>query len=311
MLAFLVALCGAPTAHAAALLQKIVITPSSGCGLLTAYVAGTGLPAWSGPAPSCGTGGLTLGFNQGNTPPPVASPNSRGVAMAGSALAQAWRLTGVPDGARMGYQIAAPPGITINEVVYDDSQLQNIANARGWIGFTYWNGGTASVHPNGTALDAADSGPRWTLTWTPPTGGSSCGASRRSARGRVRSSSASLTVYATETQGPSIAPSADPTSLWNQHGWVWNPPGDAWPLPLTATDPGGICSLSVQAGASPPVADPSLPGPTDSSWQECEPVSWTAAVDTSDYVSSSAQLPITLAGDERSRAPECDRCRKR
>ena len=59
----------------------------------------------------------------------------------------------------MGYQIAAPPGITINQVVYDESQLQNIANGHGWIGFTYWNGGTAPVHPNGTAVDAAASGP--------------------------------------------------------------------------------------------------------------------------------------------------------
>ena len=59
----------------------------------------------------------------------------------------------------MGYQITAPPGMTMNKVVYDDSQLQNIANGRGWIGFTYWNGGTAQVHPNGTAIDAAASRP--------------------------------------------------------------------------------------------------------------------------------------------------------
>ena len=59
----------------------------------------------------------------------------------------------------MGYQISAPPGITINQVYYDDSQLQNIANGRGWIGFTYWNGGTAPVHTNGTAVDAAAPGP--------------------------------------------------------------------------------------------------------------------------------------------------------
>jgi hypothetical protein len=156
-LAFLMALCGAPPAHAAALLQKIVIAPSSGCGLLTAYTAGAGLPAWSGPAPSCGTGPFTLAFNQGNTPLP-ATP-SQGIGMAGSALSRAWLLTGVPNGARMGYQISAPPGITINQVVYDENLLQNIGNARGWIGFTYWNGGTAPVHPNGTAVDAAASGP--------------------------------------------------------------------------------------------------------------------------------------------------------
>ena len=164
MLAFLVTLCGAPTAHATALLQKIVIAPSSGCGLLTAYTAGTGLPAWSGPAPSCGTGAFTLAFNQGNTPPPPTP--SQGVGTAGSALSRAWLLTGVPNGARMGYQITAPSGITINQVVYDESQLQNIGNARGWIGFTYWNGGTTPVHPNGTAVDAAASGP--SSDWTAP-----------------------------------------------------------------------------------------------------------------------------------------------
>ena len=69
-------------------------------------------------------------------------------------------------GSKDGYQITAPPGITINKVVYDDSQLQNIANGRGWIGFTYWNGGTAPVHPNGTAVDAAASGPSLDTTWT-------------------------------------------------------------------------------------------------------------------------------------------------
>jgi hypothetical protein len=140
-------------------LKPIVITPSSGCGLLTAYTAGTGLPAWSGPAPSCGSGAFTLGFNQGNTPPPAAPSHSSGVATAGNALLSAWVLTSVHDGARMGYQIVAPQGLTITKVEYDTSQLQNIANGRGWIGFTYWNGGTAQVHPDGTAVDAAASGP--------------------------------------------------------------------------------------------------------------------------------------------------------
>ena len=70
--AFAAGVCVAPAAARAAqpLPQPIVITPSSGCGLLTAYMAGTVWPAWSGPAPSCGTGALTLAFNQGNTPPP-------------------------------------------------------------------------------------------------------------------------------------------------------------------------------------------------------------------------------------------------
>src|SRR5690242_2403517 len=87
------------TAGLAAPLSQIAITPSSGCGLLTAYTAGTGLPAWSGPAPSCGAGTFTLAFNQGNTRAP--GTLSQGVGTAGSALSRAWLLTGVPDGARM------------------------------------------------------------------------------------------------------------------------------------------------------------------------------------------------------------------
>ena len=114
LVAFAAALFGSPIAQAASdQLKPIVITPSSGCGLLTAYTAGTGLPAWSGPAPSCGAGAFTLAFNQGNTPPPA----TLSLAALGRRAAPclAWSSSGVPDGARMGYQITAPPGITIKQ----------------------------------------------------------------------------------------------------------------------------------------------------------------------------------------------------
>jgi len=200
------------TAGVAAPLSPIAITPSTGCGLLTAYTAGTSLPVWSGPPPACGTGAFTLAFNQGNTPPP--GTLSQGVPTAGSALSQAWRLTGVPDGARMGYQISAPPGITINQVDYDDSQLQNIANGRGWTGFTYWHGGTAPVHTNGTAVDASASGSSLDSNLDTPYWGIElrCVQSVCSWPGRIQLDH--LTVYASEAQGPSITPVAGPGSLW-------------------------------------------------------------------------------------------------
>ena len=40
------------------------------------------------------------------------------------------------------------------------AHLQSIADGHGWIGLTYWNGGTAQVLSPGTAIDAAASGPR-------------------------------------------------------------------------------------------------------------------------------------------------------
>ena len=117
----------------------------------------------------------------------------------------------------------------------------------------------------------------------------------------------SLTVYAAEAQGPSISPVADPASLWDHAGggeWVWNAPGDPWPLPVSGTDSSGVCSLSVQAGAGQPIADPSLTGPNDSSWQECsQPASWTGAVDTREYVSGSGQLPVSLEATNAAALP--------
>ena len=49
-------------------LTPLRITPSSGCDLVTAYTAGTGLPAWSGPAPSCGADAFTLALTRGTHP---------------------------------------------------------------------------------------------------------------------------------------------------------------------------------------------------------------------------------------------------
>ena len=42
-----------------------------------------------------------------------------------------------------------------------------------------------------------------------------------------------IIVYASEAQGPSITPVADPGSLWAQTGhWIWNAPGNAWSRPV-------------------------------------------------------------------------------
>lgn len=200
----------------------------------------------------------------------------------------------------MGYQISAPPGLTINKVVYYDSQLQNVADGRGWIGFTYWNGGTGQVHPNGTAVDAAASGPLNSSYW---------GIELRCVQSvcvwPAEIQLSQITVYAAETQGPSVTPVADPGSLWEQAGhWIWNAPGDAWTLPVSTDDSSGVCSLSIQAGVSTPIADSSLPGASDSSWQECQqPVSWTAAVDTREYISGAGQLPVTLNATDAAGLP--------
>ena len=206
----------------------------------------------------------------------------------------------------MGYQITAPAGLTINKVVYDDNQLQNVANGRGWVGFTYWNGGTAPVHPNGTAVDAAASGPLNTAYWGIEL---RCVQSVCTWPGEIQLSS--ITVYATELEGPSITPVADPEACGIRpvagSGTRQVTPGL---LPVAGADSSGVCSLSLQVGTSAPIADPSLPPQSNSSWQECQQsASWTGAVDTREYVNGSGQLPMRC---RRRTRPDCRmrRCRR-
>ena len=186
----------------------------------------------------------------------MAVSRNGGVGTAGSALLSAWSARSVPEGARIGYLLTAPPGITINNVSVTAQHLQNIANGRGWIGLTYWNGGTAQVLPDGTAVDAAASGPLDTAYWGIEL---RCVESECIWPGELELNS--LTVYAAEAQGPSITPAADPSKPVEPcrgGDWIWNAPGDPWPLPVSGADSSGVCSLSVQAGASEPIADPSL-----------------------------------------------------
>ena len=171
----------------------------------------------------------------------------------------------------MGYQITAPPGITINQVVYDESQLQNIAQrAR-----------VDRVHVlerrHCARASERDCGRRSRLGPSSDTNLDSsywgielrCVQSVCSWPGRIQLDQ--ITVYASEAQGPSITPVADPGSLWAQTGhWIWNSPGNAWSLPVAGADSSGVCSLSVQVGTGAPIADPSLPPPNNSSWQECQ-----------------------------------------
>ena len=73
---------------------------------------------------------------------------------------------------------------------------------------------------------------------------------------------------------------------------------------MSVADSSGVCSLSVQVGASTPIADSSLSAQNNSSWQECQqPVSWTAAVDTQDFVSGAGQVPITVQATDAVGSP--------
>jgi len=83
-------------------------------------------------------------------------------------------------------------------------------------------------------------------------------------------------------------------SLWGSGSWVWNPPGDAWPVTLYASDVSGICDTWAQAG------NVQLNGPAEprdnTVWQQCpNPASWSFSVDTRSQVPTQGNLQIDLS----------------
>ena len=100
-----------------------------------------------------------------------------------------------------------------------------------------------------------------------------------------------ITLEGTETSAPSVTGQG---ALWASGSYVWNPPGDDFPVALYASDVSGICSSNAIAG--PEVLNgPSEP--RDSSvWQQCpNPVSWSFLVDTRSQVPASGSFQIDLS----------------
>ena len=178
-----------------------------------------------------------------------------GVGTAGSALLSAWSARSVPDGARWVIRSRAPPGITINNVSVTTLSIAE-HRQRPWV-----DRPDLLERRDGAGASGWDRGRRGCL-WSAGHRllGDRAAVCRQSEcvwPGEIELSS--LTVYAAEAQGPSITPVADPPACGTtpETGeWIWNAPGDPWPLPVSGTDSSGVCSLSVQAGAGEPIADP-------------------------------------------------------
>ena len=119
-----------------------------------------------------------------------------------------------------------------------------------------------------------------------------------SCTGAGQISLSSVTLTASETTGPTLS-AEGPGNLWDQSRSgesIWNPPGDAWPLTLAASDASGVCSLSAVIGAHKLLGPSSLPNTT--AWQQCPEPTWTptdgASVDTRAYVPGDGALPLTI-----------------
>ena len=184
-------------------------------------------------------------------------------------------------------QINAPSGITITGATATGSVSYSSA---GWAGNSYFSGGGSAWQNGQTVMtDPAFASPYWGYEVQ-------CAAASCTGAGRLNLTSVRLT--GSEAQTPSlVAEGSD--NLWFQTGhgeWVWNPPGDPWPLQLAASDPSGVCSMYVSIGLH------ELPGPSalpnTSQWQQCPDPTWTpsagASIDTQEYLTGSGPLPLTI-----------------
>jgi hypothetical protein len=70
-----------------------------------------------------------------------------------------------------------------------------------------------------------------------------------------------LAVSESALASPVITLEGSP-NLWNQTAlgeWVWNPPGDPWPIGYAASDPSGVCMLVLTAGGHEYISPNSFP----------------------------------------------------
>ena len=100
-----------------------------------------------------------------------------------------------------------------------------------------------------------------------------------------------IELEGTETSAPSVTGQG---SLWGSSSYVWNPPGDSWPVTLYASDVSGICSSFANSG-SQQLNGPAEPRDT-TVWQQCpNPVSWSFPVDTHSQVPTDGSFQIEVS----------------
>src|SRR6185312_14317860 len=134
-------------------------------------------------------------------------------------------------GAYVSAQVNAPPGITITGATSIGSVF-NLNNGTGWVGGSFFAGGGSAWNAVTSILsDPPFASSYWGVVVECAPGYACGGAGQITLR--------SITLSATESQGPSL--SAQGTgNLWyqtRQGEWIWNAPGDPWPLTIAASDP--------------------------------------------------------------------------
>ncbi len=222
------------------------------------------------------------------------------VAIAPSSCPMSVAINGnLPEWQVASWSTVAPPGVTINSAWTANGDVTQIGMEGGLVAEDFWYTGGAwhgSILGGGqqwfnTGLEGSSDinsqiyGFQIACTQDVVSGGCS----------EPAPTLAQLTVSGIELQGTeNSAPSVTGEgSLLTTGSWVWNPPGDLWPVTLYASDVSGVCNSSATFGSTQ-LNGPSEPRDT-TIWQQCpNPVSWSFAVDTRTEVSTDGSFPINL-----------------
>ena len=180
-------------------------------------------------------------------------------------------------------QVDAPAGITITGA----SAIGLVQSfGAGWVEDSFYSGGDTEWPSTSGMVDPAFASPYWGLQVL-------C-ASTCTGAGEIQLSS--ITLSATESQGPSVVAQGT-YNLWQQNRpgeWIWNPPGDPWPLTLAGSDPSGVCNMWASVDGKQLQGPSSVPD--SSQWQQCPNPTWSpddgASIDTRDFVKGLAPFPL-------------------
>ena len=151
----------------------------------------------------------------------------------------------VPAGHNAFWMTTAPPGIVINSAWTANGDVTSINSpGTGLVIGDFWRDVTTGTYGGSTLA----SGQQW---FNSTLEGSSninsqiygvqmtCGLSS-GCPGAALVGISGIELAGTENTPPSVTGQG---ALWGSGSYVWNPPGDPWPVTLSASDVSGICSL--------------------------------------------------------------------
>ena len=188
----------------------------------------------------------------------------------------------------------APAGIAIASVV-TNYQLVGVGR-NGWSAGDFYTGGSDSWDPGAHSSPITTSGisaDEWGFQLT-CSGGAGCGqivdgGAIIDEPGEV--SVNSIEFLAAESRAPSLAPV--PEALYGRSSYVWNPPGDPWPVGASAADPSGTCNITAFANGTPITLENQAAN--EYAWQQCANGTWSQPLDTRQYVAAAGPLALSLA----------------